>query len=84
MEKTETITGRVVIFGSEPFTYAGIVAEDNTHYAILPPEKEKELRGVQGQLLKFTVVFVTPAEQSLASINLKGGTVTPISWEILR
>ena len=80
----ETITGRVVIFGTEPGTYAGIVAEDNTHYAIYPPEKERELRSLQGKVIRFTVIFVTPEQQSLASINLRGGTVTPLEWELIR
>jgi len=80
---TKVIMGSVVVFGNDPFTYAGIVAEDGTHYAILPPEKEAELYPLQGRLVKFTVVFVTPQEPSLASLNLRGGAVTPLAWEIV-
>jgi len=84
VENTVTITGRVVIFGSEPNIFAGIVSEDGKQYAIYPPEKENELRGLQGYLIRFTVVFIKEPVQSLGSLSLKGGTVTPVAWEVVR
>ena len=80
VEDTMQITGRVVIFGNEPFIYAGIVSEDGTQYAIYPQETEAELRGLQGRLLVFTVIFSD--EQVYGSQFLKGGTVRPVEWEV--
>ena len=80
--ETVKIIGRVVIFGSEPHTFAGIVGEDGTQYAIYPPEVEAELRELQVHLIEFIVVFSD--EQVYGSLFLKGGTVKPVSWEIVR
>jgi hypothetical protein len=82
MEDTVQITGRIVIFGNEPFIYAGIAAEDGTNYAIYPEETERELRAFQGHLIRFTVIFMEE-ERVYGSLFLRGGTVKPVSREIL-
>jgi hypothetical protein len=82
MTETVKITGRVVIFGSEPHTYAGIITEDGTHYSIYPLETEKELWGLQAHLIEFNVI-VLPEPKGYGSVFL-GNTVTPVSWEIIR
>ena len=79
--ETSIIIGRVEVYGNEPRTFVGIVDEDGVEYAVYPPAKEAELRRLQGNLIKFTVVFVE--ENIFASMFLKGGTVEPVSWEIL-
>ena len=79
---TRIILGQVRVFGSEPRTYVGIVAENGTEYSVYPPEKEAELRNLQGRLLEFTVTFLDEP-QGQGSLYLKGGTVTPLSWEIM-
>ena len=81
-QNTETITGRVVVFGNEPRTFTGIEDENGIQYAIYPPAIENELRRLQGHLIEFAVVFVE--EQTYGSLFLRGGTVTPISWRIIR
>jgi len=83
MEKTAKLTGRVQIYGSEPHTFVGIVDGNDNEYAVYPPEKENELRKLQGHLIEFTVVFLDEP-QGYGSLFLKGGTVTPVTWEIIR
>ena len=72
----------VEIYGNEPHSFVGIVDENGIEYTVYSPESVKELRMLQGHLIKFTVVFVEP--QNYQSMYLKGGTVTPLSWEIIR
>jgi len=76
------ITGMVHIYGNEPHTFAGIVDANGTQYAVYPRSSEDELRSLQGHLIEFTVVFVD--ERVEGSMYLKGGTVRPISWVIIR
>jgi hypothetical protein len=82
-ENTARITGSVRIYGSEPHTFVGIVDEKGTEYAVYPPSKEEELRKLQGHLIDFTVIFMDEP-QGYGSLFLKGGTVTPVNWEIIR
>jgi len=77
------LTGRVQIYGSEPHTFVGIEDEKGTEYAVYPPEQEKILRELQGHLIEFTVILLDKP-QGYGSLFLKGGTVTPVKWEILR
>jgi hypothetical protein len=82
-ENTAKITGSVRIFGSEPHTFVGIVDENGTEYAVYPASQEAELRKLQGHLIVFTVVFLDEPKGE-GGLYLKGGTVTPLSWEIIR
>ena len=77
-----TITGRIVIFGNEPNTFIGIVVDDGTEYAVYSPDREAELRRLQGHRIEFTVVFLDEP-QAYGSLFLKGGTVSPIEWKVL-
>ena len=81
-EGTLRITGRVEVYGNEPFTFVGIVDENNIEYAVYPREKEDELRRLQGHLIVFTVIKLDEPRGE-GGMYLRGGTVTPISWEIL-
>ena len=83
METTIKITGRVQVYGNEPFTFVGIIDQNDTEYSVYPPEKEKELIPLQGHLIEFTAILLNEP-QGFGSLSLKGGTVTPITWEILR
>jgi hypothetical protein len=83
MEDSVKILGTVQIFGNEPHSYAGIVDEEGYQYSIYPPSQEELLRGLQGHLIEFTVIKLeTP--QGYGSLFLRAGTVTPVSWEIIR
>ena len=82
VENTVIITGRVVVYGNEPRTYAAIVDTDGVRYAIYPRSRENELRQLQGHLIEFTVIFVD--NPSPGNLSLMGEAVTPISWEIIR
>ena len=79
-ENAVTIVGRIQIYGNSPHTFAGIIDRNGVEYAIYPPELERKLRTLQSHLIEFTVV-VLAAPQSLI---LRGGTVTPLKWNILR
>jgi len=81
-EKTIKLKGIIKIFGSEPHTFAGIVDEKGVEYSIYPPEKEDELRKLQGNLIEFTVILLDKP-QGYGSLFLKGGTVTPVEWKII-
>jgi hypothetical protein len=83
MQNTVELTGRVTIFGNEPFTYAGISGEDGKQYAIYPQEKENELKAYQTLLMRFTVVFLEE-EKVYGSLYMKGGTVQVVGWEVVR
>ena len=80
---TRKIIGKVQIYGSEPRTFVGIVDQDKTEYAVYPASQENELRKLQGHLIEFTVVFLDEP-QGYGSLFLKGGTVTPVKWEIIQ
>ena len=77
------LTGRVQIYGSEPHTFVGIVDERGTEFAVYPPEQEEKLRRLQGHLIEFSVIFLEEPK-GYGSLLLKGGTVTPVKWEILQ
>ena len=78
------ITGWVQIYGSEPHTFVGIIDhQDETEYAVYPPSKEEELRGLQGRLIEFTVTK-QDEPMSFGGLQLKGGTVTVVEWRIIR
>ena len=80
---TQTIRCRVVVYGSEPHLYVGILSEaDGKLYAVYPPEREGELRTLQGQRLEMTLRFLEKP-QGYGSLFLKDGTVSPVSWNIL-
>jgi hypothetical protein len=83
LENMKKLTGRVQIYGSEPRTFVGIVDEQGTEFAVYPPSQEEELRKLQGYLIEFTVIFLEEP-QGNGSLYLKGGTVTPVKWEIIR
>ena len=81
-ESSVMIRGRVQIYGNEPHTFAGIVDENGTEYAVYPRSSEDELRPLQGYLIEFTVIMLDET-QGYGGMFLGGGTVTPVSWEIL-
>jgi hypothetical protein len=82
-EKTAKITGMVHVYGNEPHTFVGIEDEKGTEYAVYPPSSEAELIKLQGHLIEFTVI-VLDEPKGEGGLYLKGGTVTPLSWEIIR
>ena len=75
------IQGTVRIYGSEPHTFVGIAA-DGKAYAVYPPEKEAELRELQGRLMRFTVRFIEPP-QTYGSLFLQDGCVEIVSMQPL-
>jgi hypothetical protein len=78
---TQTIRGRVVVFGSEPHTFTGIVAEDGKQYNVTPPEKAEEIRTLQGYAVNFTVIFLD-VPSGPPGLALQDGTVELLSWTI--
>jgi len=83
VENTGKITGMVQVYGNEPHTYVGIIEGNGTEYAVYPSSSEDELRKLQGHLIEFTVIFLDEPKGE-GGLYLKGGTVTPLGWEILR
>jgi len=58
IENTVKIIGQIQIYGNEPHTFVGIVDENNIEYAVYPPQIEKKLRPLQGNLIEFSVVVL--------------------------
>ena len=83
VENTMKITGMVQVYGNEPHTFVGIIDEAGVEYAVYPHSKEAELYELQGHLIEFTVVFLDEPKGE-GSLYLRGGTVTPLSWVIIR
>jgi hypothetical protein len=81
-EDIVVIIGQVVIYGSEPHTFAGIDSENGKTYAVYPKEKEREMWSLQGRRIEFTVRFLDNP-QGEGSLYLRDGTVTPLSWWII-
>jgi len=77
------ITGRVQVYGNEPHTFVGIIDENGAEYAVYPREQEIVLRSLQGRLIEFTVILFNEP-MNYGSQFLKGGTVEPIEWTIIR
>jgi hypothetical protein len=82
LNDTVIITGMAHIYGGESHTFAGIESEDGKIYAVYPPEKEAEIRSLQGRLIEFTLRFLE-VPMGEGSLYLKDGTVTPLSWRLL-
>ena len=83
IENTITLIGRVQVYGNEPHTFVGIVDENGIEYAVYPPKQEALLRGLQGHLIKFTVIMLNEP-RGFGSLILTGGTVTPVTWQIIQ
>jgi hypothetical protein len=84
MANTQTIRCRVEVYGNEPHTYVGIRSEaDGKLYAVHPPEQEAKLRTLQGRRLEMTLRFLEKP-QGYGGLFLKDGTVSPVSWKILK
>ena len=83
MENAIKIRGRVQIYGNVPHTYVGIVDADGKQYSVHPPSQEERLISLQGHLIEFTVLLLDEP-QGYGSLFLRGGTVTPLEWEIIQ
>jgi len=81
-QNTVKILGQIEIFGNSPHIFAGIVDENGVAYAIYPPSREEELRMLQGHLIEFTVIILDEP-RGAGGLFLRGGTVTPLGWEIV-
>jgi hypothetical protein len=77
------IVGKVQIYGTDPFTFVGILDQNGSEYAVYPPEKEEEIRTLQGHLIEFQVVFANE-QRSYGGLFLEGGTVIPVTWKIIQ
>ena len=85
---TVIITGRIVVYGSEPRTFIGIANTEGGEYFVYSPEHEAELRSLQGHLIEFTVEIIDTENNPTAAPSygaglLRSGTVRPISWQIV-
>jgi hypothetical protein len=77
-----TLTGRVQVYGNEPHTFVGIVDEYDVAYSIYPPNKEAELRKLQGYLIEFNVIILDEP-QDYAGMVL-GRSLTLIGWKVIK
>ena len=80
---TITITGMVQVYGNSPHTFVGIVDENGVEYAVYPRSKEDALRPLQGHLIRFTVILFDEP-RGFGGMSLRGGTVEPVSWVIIK
>jgi len=82
-KNTARLIGRIQIYGNTPHTFAGIIDKNGIEYAIYPPELEEKLRPLQGHVIEFTVVILDEP-RGVGSLFLRGGTVMPLEWNIIR
>jgi len=87
-ENAITFIGRVVIYGSHPITYVGIMDENGLSYGIIPRERGEELRMLQGHVVEFTIVPLEESERNAAlafeESYLPGGPVRLLSYRVIR
>lgn len=83
-EETIVLRGYVRVFGNEPHTYAGIELEGKSKtYAVYPADAEMKVRALQGHLVEFTAIALD-GPKGEGGLYLSDGTVTPLSWKILK
>lgn len=75
-----TLRGTVRIVGNEPHTLVGIRAENGKSYAVQPPEKAAAIRALQGKTVDFIVIH----DPSVKNPFFPDGTVTLLSWKIVK
>ena len=83
MGNTTIIVGKIQIYGNEPHTFVGIIDENGMEYAVYSLLYEDELRKLQGYLIEFKVVMLDKPH-GYEGLLLKGGTVTPIIWKVIK
>ena len=86
-ENARTLLGSIVMFGNEPFSFAGIVEENGAEYAVYPRERREELRLLQGHLIEFTVLPLDETQRAQAQategVSLGGGWVMLYHYRIV-
>ena len=81
--QNQVIRGTVRIIGSEPHTAVAIATEDGSKsYIVIAPKSEKEIRGLQGHLVDFTVSMIAKPDSPIPpGID---GAVEVVSWKIVK
>lgn len=76
-----TIYGHIVIFGSEPHTFPGVVTDDGKKYALTAADDVlKQLYEFQGTTLRLTGIIVPPAEGGKEFHILEDGSFILKGW----
>ena len=85
-----TVKGMIRVYGSEPFTYIGIVCDSGEQYS-LKGDKEvlKELRNTQGKKVQIKgmpeTLEKTDEEKAVLLVpnTLKNGNLNVIEWKLV-
>jgi hypothetical protein len=76
-----TFYGHIVIFGSEPHTFPGVVTDDGKKYAVTAAEDVlKQLYEFQGTTLRLTGIIIPPAAGGREFHTLEDGSFILKSW----
>lgn len=84
------INGYIRVYGSEPFTFIGIVTDDEKKYTIQADEKTiSELRLLQGEEITFYGVIIPPKVDASGKLvieknRLKDGFFEVKQYEVIK
>lgn len=82
-DNSNTVTGYIKVYGNEPFTFIGLVTEDEKEYSLKASDEVlAELRKAQGKKIE---IKGTIEKSEKASMNeLKDGNLIVIEWKIVK
>ena len=81
--KTDSITGYINVYGNEPFTFIGIVTDDDKEYSISADDSIlKELQKTQGK--KIEIKGTIEKSEKPGFNQLKNGRIILLEWKYIK
>ncbi len=81
--KTDSVTGYINVYGNEPFTFIGIVTDDDKQYTITADDSIlKELRKTQGK--KIEIKGTIEKSEKPGFNELKNGRIILLEWKYVK
>src|SRR5574344_1132352 len=86
MQNEETsVTGHIVIYGSDPHAFPGIQCDDGRQYSITGRKKiTDELEKSQGYLIEVTGIVTENRQKTPFFNTLKDGSIEVLSWKAVQ
>ncbi|SFI52940.1 hypothetical protein SAMN04487775_102215 [Treponema bryantii] len=80
---TDAVTGYIKVYGNEPFTFIGLVTEDEKEYSLKASDEVlAELRKVQGK--KIEIKGTIEKSEQLSMNELKDGNLIVLEWKVVK
>ena len=81
--KTDSITGYINVYGNEPFTFIGIVTDDDKEYSISADDSIlKELQKTHGK--KIEIIGTIEKTEKSGFNQLKNGRIILLEWKYVK